>query len=94
MSETIRYCRVRVSGRVQGVGFRMATWHAARRLGLRGYAENLADGDVEVFAFGQPDPLRELLDWLEEGPPAARVTSVSSEEVQPPAELPDGFEIR
>ncbi|MGB2079483.1 MAG: acylphosphatase, partial [Vibrio sp.] len=37
-----------VSGRVQGVGFRYFTGHEAQRLGLTGYAKNLADGRVEV----------------------------------------------
>ena len=91
----IRYCRVHVSGRVQGVGFRMATRAEARRLGLRGYAENLSDGRVEVLMLGENEAVRALLGWLEQGPPAAYVSDVKRLAVGPvPEELPAGFEIR
>lgn len=65
-----------VSGRVQGVFFRESTRREALRLGLTGYARNLADGRVEVLACGGEDALEELERWLAEGPPAARVDEV------------------
>jgi acylphosphatase len=76
-------CRLfRVSGRVQGVGFRFATKDRARELGLGGYAANLADGRVEVLACGDEVALSELEAWLRTGPPAARVRDVTSENVE------------
>jgi acylphosphatase len=62
-----------VRGRVQGVSFRAATCARAQALGLQGYARNLADGRVEVYARGVPAALAELRHWLAEGPSLARV---------------------
>lgn len=65
-----------VSGRVQGVWYRGSAQDKARELNLRGYAKNLPDGRVEVLACGQPEALEELVVWLAEGPPMARVAGV------------------
>ena len=62
-----------VSGKVQGVFFRASTRQQALRLGLRGHAKNLANGDVEVLAFGDSAPVDQLEAWLRHGPPDARV---------------------
>ena len=42
-----------ISGKVQGVGFRIFTRTNARQLGVKGYAKNLANGKVEVVAEGE-----------------------------------------
>ena len=84
--------RWHVTGRVQGVSFRYFTQQNGRQLGLRGWARNLADGDVEVVARGQRDKLEQLAQWLAQGPPAANVTNVSREALE--LETPDDFEIR
>jgi acylphosphatase len=68
--------RFLVSGKVQGVFFRASTRDEALRLGLNGYARNLADGQVEVVAAGRTEALHELEQWLWQGPPAARVSDV------------------
>ena len=65
-----------VAGRVQGVCFRAGTRQEALRLGLRGYARNLADGRVEVLAAGDEAALEELATWLRQGPPLARVEAL------------------
>ncbi len=66
-----------VYGAVQGVGFRYATQHQARQLGLTGYARNQDDGGVEVVACGEADTVERLLDWLKQGGPhSARVDKV------------------
>jgi acylphosphatase len=67
-----------VHGRVQGVYFRRFAVLRARELGLAGYARNLPDGTVEVRAEGDADRLQELLSYLEEGPPGARVDGVTT----------------
>ena len=65
--------RFLVSGRVQGVWFRASTRDQAVPLGLRGYARNLPDGNVEVLAVGDEAAIEELAAWLRQGPPQARV---------------------
>jgi len=79
MHHDFEYVRYLVSGRVQGVFFRVSTAERARSLGLSGRAKNLANGQVEVVAFGGPDKLALLETWLHQGPPAARVDTVTSE---------------
>jgi acylphosphatase len=68
---------VLVSGRVQGVGFRLACVNEAVRLGLAGYVRNLEDGRVEVVVRGEPDQVAALLAWCRVGPPAASVGEVT-----------------
>jgi len=79
----------RVSGRVQGVGYRWWVVRKAQRLGLRGSVRNLADGSVEVRAAGSAEALRELVSLLLQGPPSSRVHSV--EPIPPSGPLPAEF---
>lgn len=65
--------RIIVSGFVQGVAFRQATVDEARRLQLRGWVRNLADGRVEAEAEGERAAVEGLVAWCRRGPPAARV---------------------
>ena len=65
-----------VSGRVQGVGFRMATSQQSKLLGLKGWVKNLGDGRVEVYACGEQNLLIQLHKWLKHGPNIARVIDV------------------
>jgi acylphosphatase len=89
-TETVRKGYL-VEGRVQGVGFRWSTTQTARRLGLRGTVRNRADGRVEVHAEGPEEGMDDLERWLQDGPRAARVTSV--EEISPKDQLPEDFQI-
>jgi acylphosphatase len=68
----------RVHGLVQGVNFRSSTAIRALELGLVGYVRNLPDGTVEALAEGQRETLEIFLAFLQDGPPAARVTSVEA----------------
>ena len=83
----------RVSGRVQGVGFRYWVVGQAGRLGLSGYVRNTREGTVEVFAAGSEGALNSLAEALRDGPAGARVSSVDSLPV-PDDPLPFPFEIR
>jgi DNA ligase D-like protein (predicted 3'-phosphoesterase) len=71
--------RATVSGAVQGVGFRDATRRRARRLGLTGWVRNGEDGSVLVHAEGPEPAVGELVEFLREGPAAARVAGVRTE---------------
>lgn len=75
-SEHIQHLAWRVTGRVQGVGFRWWTRRAALRLGLRGSVRNRVDGSVEVEVAGHPHALGEFRALLGEGPMGARVESL------------------
>jgi acylphosphatase len=81
-----------VSGRVQGVGFRAFAQHAARTVGVTGWARNLADGAVEVHANGTQHQLDDFEARLRQGPRWGEVRAVSVTE----AEVSDasGFDIR
>lgn len=69
----------RISGLVQGVGFRYFTLQRARALGLRGYVQNLYTGEVEVVAQGSEDALAELRGALRHGPRSAQVQNLRVE---------------
>ncbi|HVB85284.1 MAG TPA: acylphosphatase [Candidatus Dormibacteraeota bacterium] len=69
-----------ISGIVQGVGFRYFAQRAAARLGITGYARNLSDGRVEVYATGSPDALKAFSKELKQGPRGASVSRVSEED--------------
>jgi acylphosphatase len=65
--------RVRVTGRVQGVGFRAFVVREASRLSLAGEVRNLPDGSVEAHAHGARGALETFVGSLSRGPSAARV---------------------
>lgn len=79
----MRRVRAIITGRVQGVSYRASTATEARRLGVVGWVENRSDGSVELEAEGDDAKIAALLAWCENGPPLARVTNVSSEELSP-----------
>ena len=70
---------VTIAGRVQGVGFRYATYHRAVSLRLNGWVRNLFDGKVEAQFEGPRDLLEEMLAWCHQGPALAAVTHVDAQ---------------
>lgn len=66
-----------IAGKVQGVWYRAGTQKQAQQLGLTGWARNLDDGRVEVFACGTDNQLDSLREWLWLGPERAQVTAVT-----------------
>lgn len=70
-----------VSGKVQGVFFRVSSQQKAIDYGLSGYARNLADGDVEVFLSGEEENVVKMLAWLQHGPDQADVTQMQQKQV-------------
>jgi acylphosphatase len=69
-----------VRGRVQGVGFRYFAQRAAAELALTGYARNLDDGRVEVYAVGTAGNLVEMAARMHCGPRWADVRGVEEQE--------------
>lgn len=78
-----KFCiHCRISGLVQGVFYRAMTQKEAEKLGLTGWVRNLSDGGVEVLACGEKAKVLELHEWLKQGPPRAKVSDVTYEEVE------------
>jgi acylphosphatase len=75
-----------VQGRVQGVFYRDGCRAEARRLGVRGWVRNRADGAVEVVAEGPRELVDQFLTWCRQGPPRATVTSMTVTDEVPAAE--------
>jgi acylphosphatase len=91
--ETRQARRYRVSGRVQGVGFRYFASRVARHLGLTGYAKNLRDGSVEVYAIGTAALLASLRKELQRGPRSAVVSDLLEEDAAIERQFERGFSI-
>ncbi len=91
--EALQARRYRVSGTVQGVGFRYFASRAARKLGVTGYAKNLRDGRVEVYAIGTPASLSALRKELQRGPRSAAVSDVTEEDATIASEFERDFSI-
>lgn len=68
-----------VSGQVQGVCFRIDTQQVARELGLTGWVKNLSNGKVEIIAEGEEEKVKQMVDWVKQGPPVAQVNNVDIE---------------
>lgn len=82
-----RSLRVRISGLVQGVGFRAWTEQRASALGLTGWVRNCEEGDVEALFSGSPEAVSAMLAACREGPRYAKVQRV---DVVGPAAAPVG----
>jgi acylphosphatase len=75
--------RFRVTGRVQGVGFRYFTEAAARAEGLSGWVQNQPDGAVEVVVEGDRESVHRFEAKLRRGPAGARIDRVDVNEDVP-----------
>jgi acylphosphatase len=73
---TTRTVRLRIEGRVQGVGFRVFVERTAVALGLDGWVRNRRDGDVEAVISGTPAAVEQMIERCHVGPPASRVDRV------------------
>ena len=70
--------RLRITGRVQGVGYRAWAEQTAQKLGLRGWVRNLTDGSVEALAQGPEKDVKTFAAACQSGPTFARVAYVQS----------------
>ncbi len=69
-----------VYGRVQRIGFRRYILDLAQDLGLTGYAKNLPDGSVEIFAQGEKEQLSKFFEMLKQPPPPTQIREVKEKE--------------
>jgi acylphosphatase len=85
---------VSVTGRVQGVGYRMWAEREARALGLRGWVRNEPDGSVAALVGGRQEAVAKMLDLFRSGPRGAAVTGVATRPADPSGLPPDFRQIR
>ena len=74
--------RLRITGRVQGVGYRLWATRTAATLGLRGWVRNRSDGSVEMLATGAREDVAALVEACWQGPLGARITAVTVTEAE------------
>jgi len=77
-----KHLNITVRGKVQGVSFRYTTKAVADQLGVRGIIYNQADGSVYMEAEADDWNMQLFLDWCNEGPTGAVVTSVETNEAE------------
>jgi acylphosphatase len=77
MSDAVR--QVRITGRVQGVGYRAWVEHRARAHGLEGWVRNRKDGSVEALFAGPETVVTDMVAVCRRGPSSARVDHVDDE---------------
>ena len=78
MEKQVR-AHVIISGRVQGVFFRVETQRAAEQFRALGWVRNRPDGTVEAVFEGQQPDVDAVLQWCQEGPNLAVVENVDLE---------------
>ena len=80
-----------ISGKVQGVFFRVTAKRKAQGLNLTGWVKNTAEGNVEIMVSGESEVLEKFLKWCNQGPENASVENVkiNNKDYQPF----DSFEI-
>ncbi len=89
---TLESWLVRVSGRVQGIGYREACVSRARASGITGWVRNRMDGSVEAMLQGSPAQLADMCGWLREGMPAALVDDLEVTRLPAPFPRFDSFD--
>ncbi len=72
---------LKITGNVQGVGFRAAMYREAVRLNVTGWARNRKDGSVEAVIQGPEKAIAAILTWAYHGPPGARVDQIDEKPV-------------
>jgi len=71
--------KIRVTGRVQGVGFRWSVAEEAKNRGINGLVKNLSDGTVYIEAEGYEDQLNDFIEWCRKGPGLSQVESLKAD---------------
>ena len=92
MSDHYEALQVRITGGVQGVGFRVWTRDEALRLGLTGWVRNEDDGSVSALIAGPGGAISTMIERLRRGPPGSSVSNVETEPAKL-ATMPTDFRI-
>lgn len=70
--------RVKITGKIQGVGFRAACRDQARAVKVTGWVKNHTDGSVEAIFEGPQAGVQRMISWCYSGPIGARVDHVET----------------
>ena len=81
--------RVIISGKVQGVFFRMETKRAAHRFRVNGWVQNKRDGTVEALFEGETKNVDDIIEWCRKGPEMASVTGIQIHQINASGECVD-----
>lgn len=73
---------IKVHGKVLGIGFRWSAYEKFVELDLKGKAENMPDGTVEITATGDVEKLKDLLRWAQKGPLGAKVSNMEYKTIE------------
>lgn len=71
-----------VSGKVQGVSFRLSTKVVADQMGVKGIVKNQSDGTVYIEAEGDEMILDFFTDWCKSGPDGADVEDIEIKDIE------------
>jgi acylphosphatase len=88
----LKRAHVRITGDVQGVGFRYDARARSRSLDVAGWIHNAPDGSVEAVFEGDDERVESMIDWCRRGPLGARVDDVEVSWEEPGGET--GFGVR
>ncbi|RJF99689.1 acylphosphatase [Noviherbaspirillum saxi] len=84
---------LRISGVVQGVGYRASFEAQARRLHLAGWVRNRVDGSVEAMVDGPTEAIDRIIAWSRRGPSQAHVSGVQVTAAEDAALIPGRFDV-
>ena len=76
----IQHYNIKITGKVQGVGFRFSSMEAAYRIGVVGFVKNLNADQVYIEAEGSEAVMQRFLDWCHKGPLGSRVEKLEANE--------------
>jgi acylphosphatase len=77
MTAPLETVRLRITGQVQGVGYRFWMTRTAASLGLCGWVRNRRDGSVEALVTGTPEAVAAMIEAARKGPIGAQVRDVT-----------------
>ncbi|WP_338116280.1 alpha/beta fold hydrolase [Wolinella succinogenes] len=81
----------KITGKVQGVGYRKFTQRVAQEMGLKGHVRNMEDGSVEALCTLEESQYEPFIKALHQGPLRSKVEAIEASEVE--SRPLEGFEI-
>lgn len=79
-----KHLQIKITGKVQGIGFRFSAYEQFVELGLQGRAENGPERNVIIEVEGPEERVLQFIDWCHKGPSGARAEQVEVAEITEP----------